>query len=342
MAYRFKLREPFGAGLVRIGLEQIRIAAEGLAAPGDATAIHETRKCLKRLRALLRIARPGLRAADFRRENARFREIANLLSGARDLHVLMQTLSKLAARHNLEKARPLVRLTDALLAKQQQASQSVDASKMAQARRLLRQAARDFGSIRLRPNNFEPIGAGLVKSYRGCRAAFGEAYDGRSDEAFHEWRKSVQQHWRHMRLLSRAWPDYFAARVKAARELSDILGEDHDYCMLKSFLGAEARPLLQRRESARLEGLCRARQKELRAAARPRGMRLLAEGPRGLTRRIECFWQAASQIPDEPAEPGGDSDLKGAEPEGGRKAGRKRTPKEMSGARGSAGPKPLA
>jgi hypothetical protein len=107
-----------------------------------------------------------------------------------------------------------------------------------------------------------------------------------------------------MRLLSRAWPDYFAARIKAARELSDILGEDHDYGMLEAYLGGEGKQLLPRREASRLALLCRARQKELRAAARPRGLRLLAEGPRGLTRRIECFWRAAPKIPAEPAESG--------------------------------------
>jgi CHAD domain-containing protein len=304
MAYRFKLREPFGAGLVRIGQEQIRLAADGLATPADATAIHETRKCLKRVRALLRLVRPGLEDDDYRTENARFREIANLLSGARDLHVLMQTLAKLSAHHDLAEARPVVRLAGALSARQQSAIETVDASKVTRARRLLKQAGREFGRLKLHPDSFAPIGAGLARSYRRCRDAFGEAYDRPSDEAFHEWRKSVQQHWRHMRLLSRAWPDYFAARVKAARELSDILGEDHDYGMLRAYLGGEGRPLLQRREASRLGALCRARQKELRLAARPRGMRLLAEGPRGLTRRIECFWQAAPKIPAEPAESG--------------------------------------
>jgi CHAD domain-containing protein len=304
MAYRFKLHEGFGAGLVRIGLEQIELAAHGLAASGDATGIHEARKCLKRIRALLRLVRPGLGDDVFRRENARFREIAKLLSGARDLHVLMQTLLKLEARHNLAGSRFLGHLKHTLAAKQQHAAEAVEASKVGDARRLLKQAARDFKRLRLKPDNFNPIGGGLNRSYRGCRAAFAAAYDARSDAAFHEWRKSVQQHWRQMRLLHHAWPEYSAARAKAARELSEILGEDHDCGVLKAYIGGEARPVLRPGEAARLKGLCRARQQELRAAARPRGARLLAEGPNGLTRRIGCFWQAATQIPEEPVEHG--------------------------------------
>lgn len=337
MAYRFKLRESFGGGLVRIGQEQIKLAAEGLGASADATAIHETRKCLKRLRALLRLARPGLREADYRRENTRFREVAKLLSGARDQHVLMQTLAKLAAANDLAKAKPVLRLNQELTARQQAAAGKVDAARISKARRLLKQSARDFAALKLRPDEFEPILTGIAKSYRRCRTAFSEAYQQPSDEAFHEWRKCIQQHWRHMRLLSRAWPEYFAVRVAAARELSDILGEDHDYAMLSSFVAGDGRPLMQRREAARLRALCRARQDELRKAARPRGMRLLAEGHRGLVRRIEFFWNAAAQIPAEPAEQSAP-----AGPRRPRKKVRRRKPRPATGARASAAPKPLA
>ena len=45
-------------------------------------------------------------------------------------------------------------------------------------------------------------------------------------------RKAVQWHWRQMSLLGRAWPDEFAVRVTAARELSQMLGDDHDLAML--------------------------------------------------------------------------------------------------------------
>ena len=44
--------------------------------------------------------------------------------------------------------------------------------------------------------------------------------------------RRAQWHWRQMRLLARAWPDEFAVRVSAARELSQMLGDDHDLAML--------------------------------------------------------------------------------------------------------------
>ena len=67
-----------------------------LQAKGDyAVAVHETRKALKRLRALLRLVRPAIGEDAFKRENAQLREIGLSLSGARDRHVLLETVNKL-------------------------------------------------------------------------------------------------------------------------------------------------------------------------------------------------------------------------------------------------------
>ena len=65
-------------------------------AKGDhAVAVHETRKALKRLRALLRLIRPAIGDDAFRHENAQLRDIGLSLSGARDRHVLLETVNKL-------------------------------------------------------------------------------------------------------------------------------------------------------------------------------------------------------------------------------------------------------
>src|SRR5262245_44083642 len=98
MAFRFKLNEPVQKAFRRIGLEQIERAERELSAGENAeVATHETRKCIKRVRALLRLGRPGLGDTVYRAENARMREIAALLAPARDSDVLVQTLTKLEA-----------------------------------------------------------------------------------------------------------------------------------------------------------------------------------------------------------------------------------------------------
>ena len=71
MGYRFKLKEGLREGVRRIAAEQIE---KMLGAPhkgNDRVAwVHETRKTMKRTRALLRCVRSGLADGVFREENA--------------------------------------------------------------------------------------------------------------------------------------------------------------------------------------------------------------------------------------------------------------------------------
>ncbi len=77
---------------------------------------------------------------------------------------------------------------------------------------------------------------------------------GATDEDFHALRKSVQQHWRHMQLLSRAWPEALSARADEAKALSQLLGEDHDLYVLRSFAEAHCRCAGRRRDHRPRQG----------------------------------------------------------------------------------------
>ena len=72
MTYRFKLQEPIGQGVRRVGLEQIEIAEAKLSSKDNVSAaIHDARRCLKRVRAVLRLIQPGLEDGVYRREAER-------------------------------------------------------------------------------------------------------------------------------------------------------------------------------------------------------------------------------------------------------------------------------
>lgn len=309
MAYRFKLNEPFEEGSRRIAREQIERAQRHLRSPKDrAVAVHETRKVLKRVRALLRLIRPAIGDTVFHAENVRLRDIAQILSGTRDRHVLMETVIKLEAAASLPSKGVGDVLRRVLQATNGGESPTVDTMAMKQAKTRLAAAKRAFAHLRVVGSGFNAIGPGLEASYRKGRRAFKAAYSELTDEAFHEWRKGVQQHWRHMLLLSPAWPDYFAARVNEARELSQVLGDDHDLTMLIAFVRSEPTGRLVGEHVQIVEKLARQRQQELRAIAHPAGARLFAEGARGLRRRMALYWTAAGpKMPareeDEPTEP---------------------------------------
>src|ERR1700733_35054 len=115
--------EHLADALPRMALGQVDLMLELLARedPADAaTTVHEVRKALKRLRALLRLLEHQLGGHELARESQALRNTAQRLSGARDAEVMLATLTTLTARHPRKLARrPGVRqLRKRLLAEQ--------------------------------------------------------------------------------------------------------------------------------------------------------------------------------------------------------------------------------
>lgn len=294
MAYRFKLNESFEEGFRRIALEQLNRAESQLRNTKDrAIAVHETRKALKRLRALLRLVRPTLREHAFGDENAHLREIARVLSSARDRHVLLETVIKLEGVCGPTGKGAWKTLREILQKANGGSTSNVDAAATKLALERLADAKNRFSQLKIMGSGFEAIGPGLEANYRRGRRTFRAAYAEGSDDSFHEWRKSVQLHWRHMALLSNAWPDSFAARISESRGLSQILGDDHDLALLKAFVRAEPTGRISSEQANIVERLALDRQKHLRALAQPKGVRLYAEGAKGLHRRMAQYWLSA-------------------------------------------------
>ncbi len=297
MAYRLKINEPFGKGVRRILKEQIELAAGKLGDTSDPErAVHDARKHLKRIRALLRLARPAMGDAAFTRENARFREIGRSLAQARDFDVLAKTIDLLDEGNGLPLRAATRKLRACLAADREKAEASGLKESKSKARAMLQEALAAVADIKIPRGEFKLIRLGLHKTYRACQKRLNNAYSAPSDDAFHEWRKTVQHHWRHAVLLSRAWPDEMAARVEAARDLSDALGKGQDLSLLAKFLQSSPTLKLSPKERERVEQRCRSLQAELRTAARPRGHRLLAEKVEDFCDRMESYWRAARDI----------------------------------------------
>ena len=298
MSYRLKFDEPVDKGWRRIVHEQIATAIELLSSGTDpATAIHETRKGMKRIRALLKLLRSGLSQDDYKRENERYAGIARLLSDARDAAVLIATATELSkSTAGKPRATALALAEEARHSAQARqtgprASQSGAKDSVAQAIAALKKAAKAVDKLELEQRSFSVVRRGVAKSYRAGRRAMQRAYETGEDEEFHEWRKHVQAHWRHMGLLSRAWPDLFAARMQLAKEMSDLLGADHDLYVL---IG-RARQRRQH-DAAGVDGLikaAKARQGEIRDELNAKGAALFAEETDEFVVRMEAYWVAA-------------------------------------------------
>jgi CHAD domain-containing protein len=295
MAYRFKLDESFEKGFRRIAREQLdRALSELSPLEVGPREVHESRKALKRLRALLRLVGPSLGLKHAARRNAALRDAARLLSTRRDEVVLISTIERLEASADPATKAASQALRDALRNSAGNLTRPLDSDTAQQARLLLVKEARHFAKASLKIRGFECVRPGLYKSYRKARRGFKAAYRNPTDEAFHELRKAVQWHWRQMALLSRAWPEVFEARIAAARELSQILGDDHDLAILA--LAASKLEGFPEHFKSALARACAREQEILRRDAEFRVSRLFAEPAGAFCRRIEIYWAASRKI----------------------------------------------
>ncbi|MGQ0456002.1 MAG: CHAD domain-containing protein [Hyphomicrobium sp.] len=295
MAYRLKLDESFEHGFRRIAREQIdRALSELSSLEVEPAGVHETRKSIKRLRALVRLAAPSIGQKSATRRNSSLRDVARLLAARRDEAVLFETIAALERRADVEMKTALSSLRSCLGQDMCQPIRPLEAETAQKARLLLVKEAKRFAKITVKVKGFDAVRPGLEASYRTARRAHKNAYLKPTDEAFHDLRKAAQWHWRHMALLSRSWPEVVDVRASESRAVSQILGEEHDLSMLIS----AAKDHLAGNSSAirSIEQHCRRQQSELRAAVKHRIARLFAEPPSAFGRRMVAYWSAGRHI----------------------------------------------
>ena len=284
--------EALADGLRRMALAQSELALELLggdgsaSAPPDETAVHETRKALKRLRALLRLLRGELGERGFRRENAALRDIARQLSATRDATVMLATLDALIERH----PRKLGRRKGVLALRRRVAAESA----RMQGRTLATPAERAevLGELHAfrwrvaawslaREPGLRAVDAELERLYRQGRRRHRRLARGHGERtlAMHEWRKRVKD--------LRYAAEMLNLRKLAARadELGELIGEEHDLAVLAEHLREGARGHkgelwnTGRRTRKTLLRVIAKRRRKLRRTALRKGERLYRDKP---------------------------------------------------------------
>jgi CHAD domain-containing protein len=295
--YRLRAGETPSRGVGRIARGQLALTIELLQsedgrgdANGNGEAIHEARKALKRLRALLRVSRGSLGEKRYRRENVTLRDAGRELSGARDAQVLVATFDDLTGRFAEElPAGALSRFREALAANLKAADlPSGDAGDDARAGvvNALSGARMRVAAWPLAQNGGpESLLGGLEQIYRRGRRATRVSRNRPSTENLHELRKRAKDLWHATQLLRPVSPKRMKALSRRAHRVADLLGDDHDLAVLLGH--ARAQPeLFGPGELELLATLVERRRKVLRRAALARAARLYRRKPRKLMRRL--------------------------------------------------------
>lgn len=295
MTAELQCSEPGTHGVRRIARAQIEKALDALG--GRALSderVHVARKEMKKARASLRLLRPALGDAVYRRENAALRDAARPLSRIRDGKVLLDTLDMLVERFGAPaRAIPMDGLRRALRRERTRARREVlkGPAAMKSQRELLKKAHERAARWAVGDHGWSVVGEGFAHVYTKGREALAAAEADRTPANLHEWRKQVKYLWHQLQALQPLWPGPIGELADQAHQLADYLGDDHDLSVLRArvldnkaeFPGVAARGALL--------GMIDRLRTELRDKAMVLGRRLYEEKPSAFEARFGQYWR---------------------------------------------------
>lgn len=276
MANRKKARLPVGPAIVKEALRRhIGDASRALRSPAlSDEMIHRARKDLKAARANLRLLRPAITKADYRRENAALRDAARPLSGVRDARAMIDTVGDLVEdENNAARRELLLKLRTGLERARLAAATQAGASGVAETSA----AALEAAWARVDGWNIERARAsdvrkGVKRIYRNARQAFTEVLSAPDSDNLHEWRKQVKYFRNALETCQVPEATRVTKLLTNAEALVNYLGTDHDLIVLQNAIAK----LHTRASGARtgLFGEIDARRTKLQSKAIKQGRRL--------------------------------------------------------------------
>lgn len=297
MAYRIKPHKSASKQVRRVALERLNKARKALMLPPEdrAHGIHQARKRLKEVRALVRLVREPL-GDTFKEENQRFRDINRKLSAMRDAGALIEIWDVLVEAEPERFATQEKReVRKRLVIRGQDGGHTVEESHQILSEVIgdLTQAEEAIKAWPVKGKTFALFSSGLKRTTADGRKTLEVACGSVSDDRLHDWRKRVKDHWYHTRLLKSAWPAALNARTKMLKDLADQLGQDHDLSMLQTMLQEEPTLFGSAEQREELLAIAGKRRDCLQHSAFKLGQRLYAESPAALRKRWGRYWQLA-------------------------------------------------
>ena len=300
MAYEIDRDESLGDAVRRVLLEQIDEAERGLLPSGPRAllddSIHEARKCFKRIRSALRLARGALPRKGFRRENARFRELGRMLSAPRENRVAVLTIDAVISRfESVLRAGSFAEVRAHFVERHLVAQwRTLDDGRLAEVVGGLGKARRKVARLPFSSAQELTWVPEILRAYQEGVRWMVRADSSRVPEAYHEWRKEAKHLRYHLRLLRPAWGGRLDGAEEHLHKLTDLLGEHHDLTDLHRQLTgrpAVVTTSLRRGEVAGIEALVIGRRHQLETEARELGPRIYSRDPDELAERFRSLWE---------------------------------------------------
>ena len=295
MAFRLKRGAPIPGEVRRIVLRQLEIAISELHTVGDPEsdeAVHDARRRVKKIRAMIRLVRPVLDKT-YRAVDRDLREVSRMLAPVADGQGVIETLNAIAHRYRrVLPPRTIEAAREGLTRRSRQTDERARAEGVVHiAADTLRGEQERVTQWRVAGDGFRAISPGLHESYRRARHMMIVAWSRPTASHYHRWRRFVKDHWFHVRLLENRCGHDLLPYERRLEALDGVLGEYHNVVLLREVLVTDR--FVSREETARCLRVVAQYQRVLRRHAEALGLRIYSERPRRFVRRVRSLWRSA-------------------------------------------------
>jgi CHAD domain-containing protein len=286
VSYRLREDESVAKGLNRLVRKQLRSAVERLTSDRSDEAIHDARKRIKKVRAVLHLGGTDLTGD---RTLKQLRRGSHALSPLRDMEAMIE------AARTLGPSRSAGQTTLAGVINRQLTTEKTrlntterrDAVR-AEAARALDRLHRDARDWHWKHIDDALLAKAIKRCYKRARHTMQDARTERQEDRFHKWRKRVKTLWYALRLLEDRAPG-LRRSIADLKRLETWLGDDHNLLVLQEHF-TSATSTAGPRPHVDLRGLTERRHRELRRQALAIGSRLFAQPPKVFAQRLRRMW----------------------------------------------------
>jgi CHAD domain-containing protein len=300
--------EPLAVGVKRVAMEQLELGASGFFDGEDqfGSAVHQSRKAIKRVRSLLRLIRGELTQKAYRYEDRSLRDASRMLSEVRSSVAVVDAVTLVQGLYGEMLVEGMFDdLVDRLTRRRDVIELRVleDPNLVGNVVKRMERAYHRYASWPTDPDARKVYGIGIRDSFNSVQTGLHRTYSrGRSEmvaayriptiDNFHLWRKRAKYLRYQMEFLTPLWPEVIVGMAMTLDQLGLLLGEDHDLAELVTLIHERPDICPSPKERSLFSALVTQRRAELQLAAEILGRRIYAEPPDSLQSRFGEYWGA--------------------------------------------------
>lgn len=266
--------------------------------PLDAKTIHEIRRNVKRIRALLQLVRSDLKSRVAEWDKI-LQSVNRTLSGARDLEVCLQTVRDLSTDVSPSQRNVLDRFSAELSRRQSVLLAADPAELRPELSAQLETVKAGLLEWQPRKSGFGLIRPALRKMSKQARKIIHRLREHVTSDDLHSLRKVVKRRLYWLETFEPIWPGDLREELEMVDSLSDRLGKHHDLAVLFDRLhdSEVAGDASMQHSVERVVHRLKQRQQKLERQALKSARRLFAERPKAMSQRWRSLvktWQDSS------------------------------------------------